>query len=367
MLPRRRLLAISMLMLFLGFSAVRAEESSFAPAFEADIVERIPPVEPGESIAEESMFDPADEAVVERGPKQARDAFDMGSRAPVRARVYWAPAADLVGQSGEFTVHGESLDLAAPLRLEPGNVWLATSSVHWLQLGSSGVFPATGMEIPSDLWRITAGVLHFRDLANGYQIGAIFNMGSASDEPFAAGRDLTANAIGFLNVPRGERDAWSFSLFYSPTSQLPFPIPGVAYLWRPDETLSAKIGIPLAIDYRPTPASSFRLSYTPLTNVEAIARHALSETWTAYGGYAIVNDTYWLAGRVDDDERLYFFDQRFTLGVERVLPLGLRLDFAAAYLFDRQLFLAESFTRDRRDEVDVEGGVQGTVSLSWSR
>lgn len=289
------------------------------------------------------------------------------SRSPVKLSLFWSPAQDLSTQPGELTMGGESLDIAAPLRIEPGNVWLATSGVHLLRLGSNGRLPDSLTEIPDELWRVTAGMMHFRDLDNGCQVGGILNFGSASDEPFASWRETTANAIAYLNVPYGPRDGWSFSLFYSPTSQLPFPVPGVAYLWRPDETLSAKIGIPFAIDYRPTIDFSATISYTPLTNVDAIVSHKLGEKWNTYAGYSITNETFWLADRNDDDERLYLFDQRLTVGVERELTFGLRLDLSAAYVFDRQIFQAESFTRDRRDEIGIEPGVLGIATLSWSR
>ena len=81
-------------------------------------------------------------------------------------------------------------------------------------------------------------------------LGGTFLFGSASDKPFHAGRDLTLMAILFATVPaRNDRDDWSFSLFYSPTSQLPYPLPGIAYVWKPDETFEAKIGLPAGLEW----------------------------------------------------------------------------------------------------------------------
>jgi hypothetical protein len=79
----------------------------------------------------------------------------------------------------------------------------------------------------------------------------MLRVGSPSDQPFGAFRDLTATLLGFVTIP-SDRDAWSFSLFYSPTSQLVFPIPGVAYVWRPSDQFQANLGIPFSLHYRPT-------------------------------------------------------------------------------------------------------------------
>lgn len=363
MLLRWPLLTISVVLLAYGPSTSTAQDSTVASTVVDSSVRRLPSVEPSHAPAAEVVLDAEAASASPRfgGP------MDRKSRSPVKLSLFWSPAQDLSTQPGELTMSGQSLSLAAPLRIEPGRVWLATGGVHSLRLGSSGRLPDSLAEIPAELWRVTAGVMHFRDLDNGYQVGGILNFGSASDQPFASWRETTANAIGFVNVPYGDRDGWSFSLFYSPTSQLPFPVPGVAYLWRPDETMSAKIGIPFAVDYRPTAEFSLAMSYTPLTNVEITARHKLGDAWSMYGGYAITNDTYWLADRSDDDQRLYLFDQRLTVGLERDLAFGLRLDFSAAYVFDRQIFQGESFTRDRRDEIGVDPGVLGMATLSWSR
>lgn len=354
---------MGVLLLTYGPCIGAAEEPTVAIAASDRAVLRLPPVEPYAAREAEAMLD----SEATSAPSRLGGRMDGTARSPLKLQLFWSPAQDLSTQPGELTMSGESLDLAVPLRIEPGRVWLATAGIHSLRLGSNGRLPDTLAEIPDELWRVTAGVMHFRDLDNGYQVGGILNVGSASDDPFASWRETTANAIGFVNVPYGERDGWSFSLFYSPTSQLPFPVPGMAYLWRPDETMSAQIGIPFSLDYRPTAAFSLAVSYTPLTNVKLIARQKLSDAWSVYGGYAITNDTYWLADRADDDERFYIFDQRLTMGLERSLALGLRLEFTAAYVFDRQLFQAESFTRDRRDEIGIDPGVLGMATISWSR
>ena len=112
---------------------------------------------------------------------------------------------------------------------------------------------------------------------------------------------------------------------------------------------------------------SFNASYMPLTNVNLLAKQQLTENWSLYGGYQVVNDTYWLAERTDNRERLYLFDQRLTLGLQRKLWWGFTADLSAGYLFDRQVFQADSFSGNRRDEIMIDPGVIGTLQLFWAR
>ena len=86
-----------------------------------------------------------------------------------------------------------------------------------------------------------------------------------------------------------------------------------------------------------------------------------------YATYQIVNETYWLSDRVNDQDRLYLFDQRVGVGLERELAFGFSLDLSAAYVFDRRIFQAESFSDDRRDVLNIEPGPAISLLLRWSR
>jgi hypothetical protein len=175
-------------------------------------------------------------------------------------------------------------------------------------------------------------------------------------------------AIGFYNRPaRNEGDEWSFSVFYSPTSQLPYPLPGIAYVWRPDETLEAKIGVPPAIEWRPTEDWTFSANYFPLVNFNVTARRRLADGLFMLAYYRSDTEIYFLADRLRDDERFYVFDQRAAVGLERVLGRGFSLEFLGSYLFDRQLFQGTSFTSGRTDQVRFDPGLGLSLQLLWRR
>jgi hypothetical protein len=290
-----------------------------------------------------------------------------GGRAPVVASLRWTPSQPFQNQPGELGLNEEELQLAFPVHIAANGIWLATAGVKRVELVSSTQLPDSGFALHTRLWDIQFGMMHFRDLGDGWRTGAIARFGSPSDQPFDDLRDTTLMLLTFLNVPANDRDAWNFSLFYSPTSQIVFPIPGVAYAWRPNDRFQANIGVPFSFEYRPDDTWTFTGSYRPLTNVEVTARKAFGDMTSLYASYRTTSDTYWFSERTNDRERAYFFDQRVTIGLQRRLAWGWSIDLSAAHVFDRAIFQAEKFSGTRRDLLEIEPGLSGMLQLQWTR
>lgn len=288
-------------------------------------------------------------------------------RPPVGAQVFWMPAEDVAGQPGRLTINGMQFNAAAPLSISEKGIWLATGNVNRMEIGSSAILPDSGLPMPDQLWQIGLGALHFRELSNGWQAGGLLNVGSASDQPFAALRDMTLSTALFLNVPHQERNAWNFSLFYSPTAQVTFPIPGVAYVWRPNDRFQANLGIPFAMAWQATDNFSVVASYTPLTNVRLQMQRKLGERWALYGAYQIDNEIYWLADRAVDADRFFVFDQQVKMGLARQMGRGFTADVSCGYVFDREFFQSQQFSGGRTDVVKVHPGLLAGLQVVWTR
>jgi hypothetical protein len=305
------------------------------------------------------------------GPADSRaDKKPYGSNAPLSLGAFWAPATPVIGQPATLSMNAEFARIGVPLVMpqEGEPLWLGIAKFGRLELATDAVLPESGERVPSQLWLVETGVTHIRPQDDGGTLGGTFLFGTASDRPYAAARDLTLMAVAFWQTPAAnDRDDWSFSVFYSPTSQLPYPLPGVAYVWKPDDTLEAKIGLPGGIEYRPDEEWEFSLSYFPLVNVVAVARRHLSEQASLFATYRTDTQIYFLADRLIDDDRLYVFDQRAAVGLERRLAGGFSVESAVSYLFDRTLFQGTSFTSGRRDVIDFDPGLALTVQLLWRR
>ena len=293
-----------------------------------------------------------------------------GSNAPVSLGAFWAPPTPVVGQQATLSMNAEFARVGAPLMVprEGEPLWLGIAKFGRLELATEAVLPDSGERVPSQLWLVETGVTHIRPQDDGGTLGGTFLFGTASDQPYAAGRDLTLMAVGFWQKPAANgRDDWSFSVFYSPTSQLPYPLPGVAYVWKPDDTLEAKIGLPGGIEYRPNDDWELSLTYFPLVNVAAVARRRLSEQASFFATYRTDTQIYFLADRLIEEDRFFVFDQRAAIGVERRLAGGFSLESTVSYLFDRTLFQGTSFSSGRRDVVDFDPGIALAVQLLWRR
>lgn len=293
-----------------------------------------------------------------------------GRPAPVSLGAFWAPAAAVSGQPTDLAIDAQFARVGMPLvrPTEGAPTWIGIGRFGRLELVTDAVLPDSGTPVPDSLWLVEAGFTHVRPLASGAAVGGTLLMGSASDRPFAAFRDLTVMAILFANRPAADgRDEWNASLFYSPTSQLPFPVPGLAYVWRPSDSLEAKIGVPFGLEWTPDEDWSLSLGFTPLVNANAILRRRLGAGFSAVALYRTDTETFFLADRALDDERFYVFNQRVSVGLERVLPRGFAFELTADYLFDRLLFQGTNFFSGRADVLAVAPGAGLTAQLLWRR
>lgn len=294
-------------------------------------------------------------------------ALNGDDRAPLRFESIWVPSRPFRSEDDELEYHAERVRAGFPLQIYADGIWLLLGGVQRTEFDTEVRLPDSQRDFPNSLWNVDVGTMRIWNLQSGTQIGAMLRIGSASDRPFASIHEMTLTSLAFATVPYGSRDAWSYSLFYSPTSQMNFPIPGIAYVWRPSPELQANLGIPASLDYRPTENRSLTLRYTPVTNLFIETRQFLTDTWSLFAQYEISNETYWLADRFAEDDRFFMFEQRVATGVSRELGKGFRLDAMAMYLFDRRFFQAESFSDDRHDLLELQSGVAGALRIMWRR
>ncbi len=337
----------------------------------SDRVAFLPPVEFN---LEDDFF--ASEPIADADPepvpslRQPRRGGPFGSAAPVSIGGFWAPATDVVGQPATLGMNAQFARVAAPLArpAEGSPLWIGIGRFGRLELATDAILPDSRQPVPDQLWLIETGLTHIRPLASGGTLGGTFLFGSASDRPFAAGRDLTLMAIAFWNRPaKNGRDEWNYSIFYSPTSQLPYPLPGAAYAWRPNDSFEAKIGVPASFEWRPDDQWTISAAYFPLVNGNVEARRRLGDDWAFVAFYRTDTQIYFLADRLVDAERFYVFDQRAAVGLERTLGQGFTLEAMASWLFDRELFQGTNFTSGRTDVVEFDPGPGLSLQLLWRR
>jgi hypothetical protein len=144
-----------------------------------------------------------------------------------------------------------------------------------------------------------------------------------------------------------------FTLVYSPTNELGFPIPGVAYLWRPSDDFRATIGLPLQVWWRPCEDLTLEASYMLIRTIHTRATYRLAPGWCVYTGYDWGNESYYLADRPDTQERLFYYEQRLSAGVRWDLTDCFTLDLSSGYTFDRFYFQGRQWSDNHHDRLDV--------------
>lgn len=152
-------------------------------------------------------------------------------------------------------------------------------------------------------------------------------------------------------------------LFYSPLSEIPFPLPGVAYFWHASDELQMNIGLPAQITYQPNESFVFTASYMLLHTINVRGTWNVTEDWSAYVSYENSNRSWFLNDRTRDDDRLFEYAQGVYTGVTRSMWKGLQLEIAAGYLFERFYFIGEDYSDRNRDRIDVGSGAMISAQL----
>jgi hypothetical protein len=154
---------------------------------------------------------------------------------------------------------------------------------------------------------------------------------------------------------------------YSSNSQLPIPIPMVAYLWQPSEDFRAHIGLPFQVMYRPCEDLTLDFSYMLLTNIHLRATYRLTDSLRVYGGYDWSNESYLRADRPDVNDRFFYYEQRLTTGIQFTANRHVSLDLSGGYTLDRFYFEGQNLGDRDQNRIDVGAGpfVSLQCQLRW--
>jgi hypothetical protein len=291
--------------------------------------------------------------------------------APIRTdyRAIWFSSEPVSGQPTNLGSVQQDFSLSFPLWQCAGtDEWLGSVNLRSEIFHTHAILPDTRQPFPDDLWNVRFGTTYRHLFDNGWIAGGTLTVGSASDKPFHSIDELTAGISAFLRIPQGEHNAWLLSLSYSPVSELPYPIPGVAFLWQPSENFRANLGVPFQVMWRPVDDLTLDLSYMLLTTFHARATYRLCRPVRLYVAYATENEAYLLADRLDVNDRFFNVDQRVTGGVQVNISPRAALDISSGYLFDHHFFEGKNITNGTNfNRVDVGDGtyVSAQFRIRW--
>ena len=266
----------------------------------------------------------------------------------------WLPQERVRVQGTELGFVRENFSLLFPVCQDDSNDLALTASGHAEQFGTHGtILPTTGQPFPEDLYNIRFGAVYRHLFDNNWIAGGTVSFGSASDELFHSIHEDTLAVSTFLRIPSGERNAWLFSLSYSPTSEVNFPLPGIAYIYSPSDNLRVNIGLPFQLYYRPTDELAFTFSYMLLRTIHSRAIYRVARPFRVYTGFDWSNESYFLADRPDTRQRFFYYNKRLSAGILYSISPNLLLNLSTGYEFDRLYFEGVSYSDRANNRVDV--------------
>jgi hypothetical protein len=271
-------------------------------------------------------------------------------------RTIWFPTVAVRGQASDFQMLGQDLSLTHPLWTDPLNALSLAGGVRNRLIDTGAVLPDTGQPVPSELWNADLGLRYARQLDDGWITGGGVSIGSASDHPFASVREMYVGMNAMLRIPQGENNAWIFMLVYSPTGQLNFPLPMVAFSYNPSPQLHANIGLPLQVTWRPSEDWQLQASYMLISTIHLKAEYRFTDRLIAVAAYDWSNEAYSLVDRPEQNDRFFLYDQRVSLGLQVLFFRHWTGTLSAGYVFDRYLFQGTSFSAGSSDRVNLGAG-----------
>jgi len=279
-------------------------------------------------------------------------------------KATWYPSRPVSNSAADLGLVRQNLSGAAPIWREGSDTVLLMAGVRNTLFSTDAILPDTQRPFPSELWNISMGLTYIRKFDNGWSGGLSTTFGSASDKPFHSIDEMNVSLFGFLQIPaRNDRDSWLLSLVYSPVGNLTFPIPGIAYLWKPSDDLQVSIGLPFTVKWKPVEDLTLTFSYIPVTNINARATYRLRDGLEVYGGFEWLNEAYFLADRAVQKDRFLAFEKRLIGGFRWDIWKHAALDLNAGYAFDRYYGEGQNQFSNLRDQVNVSPGAFLGASL----
>lgn len=228
-------------------------------------------------------------------------------------------------------------------------------------IGGGAALPDTG-PIPDHLYRIE-GSLGYRHIDGAQRVyGLNLAIGSASDKPFANDGVLSVSATASARLSAGGDNAWLLFLNYANDRQVlnNVPLPGFGYLWKPDATVIAMVGLPFAfVSWRPTPWFNADVAVSGLGSAHLLAsvKPLADATWLrVHVGYDWRTESFKRADRPDRSDQLFFREMTAVGGLTVEPGPWFSADLYGGWAFERQVFEDKSIAGHHDDLLRIDPG-----------
>ncbi|WP_374079846.1 hypothetical protein [Bdellovibrio bacteriovorus] len=220
----------------------------------------------------------------------------------------------------------------------------------------------------SELYDLQVGLGYTKALDDKRLWSVSARYGSASDKPFEDSTVTTLGVTAFYSYPSDETSRWLLLLDYSNNRPIlnEIPLPGFAYFYAPSKTFRGVFGVPfvsLNWDY----AEKWGMEVFTLVPwiFKASVNYKLNEYARIYTGVDFSQVTYYLYGRQNRNDRLFYDEKKVFLGVKSPLSKSVFAELEMGHAFDRAFFVDENYTTNPDNPVEIGNAFYGKVSLRF--
>lgn len=265
-------------------------------------------------------------------------------------------------QNSQSQMTYQALSFATPL-------WKTEKEIVSVSFSGNQLSVRPTQSAISELYDLRLGLGYTKMLENDRMWSVSARYGSASDRPFKDGSVSTLGATALYSYPSSSADGrWLLLLDYSNNRPIlnNIPLPGFAYFHTPSERFRGIYGAPFAnINWRFVDHWSLEFFTLFPWIIQGSVNYHINDYAKIYTGLDFSQMTYYIFGRTNKKDRLFYDEKKLFLGVKSPLNKITFLELEAGYAFDRRFFLDENYQRDPKNAVLIENAPYAKMNLRF--
>jgi hypothetical protein len=200
----------------------------------------------------------------------------------------------------------------------------------------------------------------------GRSLSMSLSYGSASDNSFGREKDSAVNLTAVYSLARGEKSQWLLVANYSNNRAFlnNIPLPSVFYLYMPSKKFIATIGFPfVSVNWMDYKTYSYKIFFSPVGGGFDLARQIYGPAMF-YTKFEFQVETYMHENRQVEEDRLFYEDKKFEIGLKSFLSKNFQLSLGTGYSFDRKIYEGESIFDSDLDKQDLGKDIYMNTKLT---
>ncbi|MGZ3775174.1 MAG: hypothetical protein ACXVCY_15365 [Pseudobdellovibrionaceae bacterium] len=262
---------------------------------------------------------------------------------------------------GRATTSYQAMSLSSP-------VYKSAQDSVTLDFGANELSIKPAQNDYSELYDIKFGLGYTRAIDDQRLWSISTRYGSSSDKPFSKSNVTTFGFTALYSFPDKDLSRWLLLIDYSNNRPIfnNLPLPGFAYFYQPSKEFRGVFGVPFAsINWQFAEPLTLEVFTLVPWIFKGSVNYKLTDVVKLYSGLDFSQVTYYLADRQNEKDRLFYDEKKLFLGIKFPLSAHIFSEFEMGHSFDRALFIAENYTRNPNNPVNMGNAFYGKLSIKF--